>query len=97
MAEFESAKLASEEFRKIAARQGDAISRYGDLVTKYSKGEIDVAHMTREGMQLYWREGYALFEDAIRLSAVYWQWVAELMGATVGKVPARPDEKAVSH
>jgi hypothetical protein len=95
MAELESSKLASEEFRKIAARQGETISRYGDLVTKYSKGEIDVSHLTREGAQLYVREGYALFEDAMRLSALYWQWVAELMGATVGKASTHP-EKVVS-
>lgn len=83
--ELESSKLASEATRKTAARYGEAISRYGELLKSYSEGELQPLDLTREGTQLFIRESYSLVEDAMRMSALYWQWVAEVMGTAVKK------------
>jgi hypothetical protein len=83
--ELESSKLASEAARKTAARHGEAISRYGELLKTYSEGELEPSDLVRGGTQLFIRESYSLVEDAMRMSALYWQWVAEVMGTTVKK------------
>ncbi len=82
----------TEASRRIASRQGEAISKYGELLTKLGSRELDAVDFTRESMQLGVEAGARLAEDAVKVSVAYWRLVADILGTAITPpaAPAKP-------
>ena len=71
--------------RRMATGQGQAVSRYGELLTKLGARDIDLIDFTRETTQLGIEASARLAEDVMQVNIAYWRLLSEMLGTAVSQ------------
>jgi hypothetical protein len=73
--------LAGEAFRDFALSRSSSVAKYGDLLTRFGKGQIKSATFGEEAFKLALEEGSRYAQDAIKLGGAYLNFVSQLTRA----------------
>jgi hypothetical protein len=73
--------LAGEAIRDFALSRSVGVVKYGDLLTRLGKGQIQSARFGEEALKLALEESTRYAQDAIKLGGAYLNFVSQLTRA----------------
>jgi len=82
---------ATDAIREIAARQGAALTRYGELLTGFGRGDLKAADFTERAARLAVEETARYWQDMFRLGGAYMRmWGSMLESIDRGRTEPAP-------
>src|SRR2546426_7829991 len=86
---------ATDAVREIAARQGAALTRYGELLTGFGQGNLKAAEFTERAARLAVEETTRYWQDMFRLGGAYLRmWGSMLESIDRGRPETTPQGTA---
>jgi hypothetical protein len=69
----------TKSLHRAAKGYGDAVIQYGRALTAYSKGEEDIADLTKTCFNLAFSQAQGMIENGFALSEAYYRWAFSMV------------------
>lgn len=82
--------FAGDAVREIAARQGEALVSYGELLTGFGSGKTDAGALSEQVLKLTLKQSTIYAQDAIKFGGAYLRLLVSLADVIAPKQNSRP-------